>query len=211
MEEVKFKMSKLYKVKIKKQLPLDSELIEFTQVSYVPWRATLVVENYNTSISLFLLNQGYYKDFDEMDKIIEDYYYDTMEDEYYFTLRNKTILEHIKESADDLIRDIKNIPRTIDNILWNIKNILSWIKVLWNNWDFDMDFHLILSIHKLKQMERFFRKDAQVLSKYKSAYYLRRAIYYGEKALENSELDVKQIYLDEYYNILRDNHIQLWD
>lgn len=75
-----------------------------------------------------------------------------------------------------------------------------------------MDFHLEISIHKLKQMERFFRRDAQVLSKYESAYYLRRAIYYGTKALEEcDDLDLKQIYLNEYYDTLKLKHISIWD
>lgn len=74
-----------------------------------------------------------------------------------------------------------------------------------------MDFHLEISIHKLKQMERFFRRDAQVLSKYESAYYLRRAIYYGTKALECDDLDLKQIYLNEYYDTLKLKHISIWD
>jgi hypothetical protein len=93
-----------------------------------------------------------------------------------------------------------------------MKNYLYWIPILWNNWNFDADFHLILSIHKLKQMDKFFRRDAQVLSKYESTYYLRRAIYYGEKALnEWDDYELKQKYLNEYYDTLKLKHISIWD
>lgn len=96
--------------------------------------------------------------------------------------------------------------------MWNVRNIWSWIPILTNNFDWDTDFHLQISIHKLKQMARFFGSDdAHVLSRRVSAYYLRKAVYYGEKALECDDYDMKQAWLNLHYEVLRSKHISWWD
>lgn len=52
----------------------------------------------------------------------------------------------------------------IRNTLWNIKNIILWIPVLWNNWDFDEAYLLKIMAHKFGLMERFFREDGITIS-----------------------------------------------
>ena len=103
--------------------------------------------------------------------------------------------------------------RQIENLIWNLKNYLYWIPKLWNNWNFDADFHLILSIHKLKQMHKFFNSnDSCVLDRRLTAYYIRRAIYFAEKSLECDYYDEeRQRYLNEYYDILKRHHNSWWD
>ena len=199
-------MNKVYKLKLS-----DSEILELSESSYIPKDATLIVDNHQTSFGLFLLSNGIFKDHELHDKIIVDYYlFD--ENTYYLILRDKSVLELLEDLFDSIVYKLNKTPRKISTFIWNVKNIISWIPILYNCFEWDMDFHLAISIHKLKQMERFFRRDAQVLSKYESAYYLRRACYFGELALnETEDLELKQQYLDEYYNILRINHISIWD
>ena len=52
------------------------------------------------------------------------------------------------------------------NLFWNITNIMRWIPVLWNNWDWDFCFLLIIMEHKLNRMaSRFESKGCAVDSK----------------------------------------------
>jgi hypothetical protein len=199
-------VNKIYKLKL-----LDSEILELSESSYIPKDATLIVDNYQTSFGLFSLNNGIYQDHELHDKIIVDYYlFD--ENIYYLILRDKSFWEVFEDLIYDINYKLKKIPRSISNFIWNVKNIISWIPVLWSNFDWDCDFHLQLSIHKLKQMVKYFKNDAHVLDKNESVYYLKRACYFGELALnESDDLKLKQQYLDEYYEILKTHHVNIWD
>lgn len=59
--------------------------------------------------------------------------------------------------------------------LWrNIKRIISWIPVLWNNYDFDECYLLKVMEHKFKLMEKFFDSDkAWTVSAKRHAYQCR--------------------------------------
>lgn len=60
------------------------------------------------------------------------------------------------------------------NLWWNIKRILSWIPVLWNNYDFDESYLLRIMEHKFKLMEKFFDSDnAMTASAKRHAYQCR--------------------------------------
>ena len=198
-------MNKIYKLKLS-----DSEILELSESTYIPKDATLIVDNYQTSFGLFLLNNGIFTDHELHDKIIVDcYLFD--ENTYYLILRDKSILELLEDLFDSIAYKLNKIPRRIGTLFWNVKNIISWTPVLWSNYSWDMDFHLQLSIHKLKQMAKHFKNDAHVLDKNESAYYLKRACYFGELALNTDDLELKQQYLDEYYNVLKTHHIEIWD
>jgi hypothetical protein len=56
----------------------------------------------------------------------------------------------------DLITEIKNLP-------FNIKNILGWSKVLWNNFDWGGNFLLEIMEYKLKRMKRYMKVDTVIL------------------------------------------------
>lgn len=51
----------------------------------------------------------------------------------------------------------------IKNIYYNIKdgieNLINWIPIIWNDRDFDHAYFHIIMLHKLKNMEKFFRSD----------------------------------------------------
>jgi hypothetical protein len=49
----------------------------------------------------------------------------------------------------DIIREIKHIP-------YNIKTILQWSKILWNNFDWEGNFLLEIIEYKLKRMKKYF-------------------------------------------------------
>jgi hypothetical protein len=53
----------------------------------------------------------------------------------------------------DIKTEIKNLP-------YNIKNIIGWVPILWNNFDWAGD-HFLLEIieHKLKTMKNYFEND----------------------------------------------------
>lgn len=52
----------------------------------------------------------------------------------------------------ELKREIKRIPK-------NIKNIIDWIPVLWNNHSWDFSFFNEIILHKLKKDEKYFRNS----------------------------------------------------
>ena len=49
-----------------------------------------------------------------------------------------------------------NIKRNIRNLSYNIKNILQWSKILWNNFDWDYRFLLDIIQYKLEKMNDYF-------------------------------------------------------
>jgi inorganic triphosphatase YgiF len=49
----------------------------------------------------------------------------------------------------DFIQELKNLP-------YNIKNIIGWSKVLWNNFDWDHAFLLEVLEYKLSRMKKYF-------------------------------------------------------
>jgi hypothetical protein len=55
----------------------------------------------------------------------------------------------------DLITETKNLP-------FNIKNILGWSKVLWNNFDWSGDFLLEIIEYKLQRMRHYMEVDTVV-------------------------------------------------
>jgi len=55
----------------------------------------------------------------------------------------------------DFVQEIKNLP-------FNIKNILGWLKVLWNNFDWSGDFLLEIIEYKLQRMKRYMEVDTFV-------------------------------------------------
>jgi hypothetical protein len=54
---------------------------------------------------------------------------------------------------------MKNIIKEIKNLPYNIKNICGWIKILWNNFDWDHSFLLDILEYKLSKMKSYFEKD----------------------------------------------------
>ena len=49
----------------------------------------------------------------------------------------------------DIIHEIKNLP-------YNIKNIIRWSKILWNNFDWDDSYLLEIIEYKLSRMKEYF-------------------------------------------------------
>jgi hypothetical protein len=58
---------------------------------------------------------------------------------------------------------MKNIIREIRNLPYNIKNILGWLKILWNNFDWDHSFLLDILEYKLSKMKTYFENDAIIV------------------------------------------------
>jgi hypothetical protein len=56
----------------------------------------------------------------------------------------------------DVITEIKNLP-------FNIKNILGWSKVLWNNFDWSGVFLLEIIEYKLKRMKKYMQEDTVII------------------------------------------------
>jgi len=54
---------------------------------------------------------------------------------------------------------MKNIIKEIHNLPYNIKNICGWIKILWNNFDWDHSFLLDILEYKLGKMKYYFEND----------------------------------------------------
>lgn len=53
----------------------------------------------------------------------------------------------------DIITEIQNLP-------FNIYNIFGWIKVLWNNFDWDGSFLLEILEYKIKRMKKYMMEDS---------------------------------------------------
>ena len=51
----------------------------------------------------------------------------------------------------------------MSRFIWNIKNLIAWMPVLWNNFDWDYDFLLIIFKFKLDRMGRFFGSDDAII------------------------------------------------
>ena len=52
----------------------------------------------------------------------------------------------------------RSITRPFSNLWWNIGNYISWMPVLWNNWDWDHIFFIYIMEHKLKKMKEYHEK-----------------------------------------------------
>lgn len=123
-------------------------------------------------------------------------------------------------------------------LIWNIKNIIRWIPVLWNNWDWDYGFLYSIMLNKLNNMYDFFMSssamiaDAQEtaeqikyiidrldrLANYSHAEYLTDADFNWESATEE---EIEKIFKDanvleekdhqEIFDFMRDNIRGWWD
>ena len=58
----------------------------------------------------------------------------------------------IKRVVNKVITEIRNLP-------YNIKNIFGWSKVLWNNFDWDHDYLLVILEYKLTKMKKYFENS----------------------------------------------------
>ncbi len=47
--------------------------------------------------------------------------------------------------------------RRLKRLLWSIKNVISWIPILWNNFDWDESFLLRIMEFKLRKMSKYFK------------------------------------------------------
>ena len=58
----------------------------------------------------------------------------------------------IKHIVSKIITEIRNLP-------YNIKNIFGWSRVLWNNFDWDHNYMLVILEYKLTKMKRYFENS----------------------------------------------------
>ena len=58
---------------------------------------------------------------------------------------------------------LKEVWTPIKNIPANIKMICQWIPILWNNWDWDYHFLLVLMQYKLKRMSKYVKKHNRLV------------------------------------------------
>ena len=50
----------------------------------------------------------------------------------------------------------------IKRLCWNIKVVIQWLPIIWNNFDFDWCYLIEVFQHKLKLMEKFYKSDNTV-------------------------------------------------
>ena len=74
--------------------------------------------------------------------------------------------------------------------LQNIKRLIGWIPVLWNNYDFDGAYLLIVIEYKLKRMERLFREEGHCVGSGKSAQEMRIARLLIQRIVDDSYSDM---------------------
>jgi hypothetical protein len=55
----------------------------------------------------------------------------------------------IKYIAHEIVTEVRNLP-------YNIKNVFGWSRVLWNNFDWDHNYMLVILEYKLKKMKKYF-------------------------------------------------------
>lgn len=98
-------------------------------------------------------------------------------------------------------RLIGNIWNEIKNLPYNIKNIIRWIPVLWNNFDWDSEYLLDIMRFKLSRMEKYFRNDAIIADNEEIAKKISSAIYFIDKLCDGVyEDEAYKKYYDEYPN-----------
>ena len=75
------------------------------------------------------------------------------------------------------------------NFFWNIKRIVKWLPILWNNFDWDGEFLFEIMAIKLKFMEDHFYNDASGVGQRKESHKIKIARILCERIVN-----------DEYYN-----------
>jgi hypothetical protein len=64
-----------------------------------------------------------------------------------------------------------------ETFIWNVKNIVDWIPILWKNWDWDYGYLLDIMVFKLERMSKFFKKDAVVADCHSISFEIQQCIY----------------------------------
>ena len=72
----------------------------------------------------------------------------------------------------------------------NIKRVTSWIPVLWNNYDFDGAYLLIVVEYKLKRMEKLFREQGHCVHSAKYAKEMKIARLLIQRIVKDSYSDM---------------------
>ena len=82
-----------------------------------------------------------------------------------------------------IINTIKDI---YYNIKYGIENLINWFSIIWRDRDFDHCFFHEIMLHKLKNMEKFFRSDyAYSVNANKDADNIKHAINLLERIVNN--------------------------
>jgi hypothetical protein len=72
---------------------------------------------------------------------------------------------------------MKKLFDKVKTFIWNIKNIVDWIPILWKNWDWDYGYLLDIMVFKLERMSKFFKKDAIVSDCHSISFEIQQCIY----------------------------------
>jgi len=83
----------------------------------------------------------------------------------------------------NIVHFLNHLDRQIRILIWNIKNIIGWSRILWNNFDWDESFLFQIMEYKLLRMSEYFKtmgmsvdRDRQAKECKTTALVLRRLI-----------------------------------
>ena len=80
--------------------------------------------------------------------------------------------------------------RSIKRFFFNIKRIIEWIPILYNNFDWDYYYLLKIISFKLKLMEKHFREDGVTMSAEKHANEMKSMIEICDRLIEDNYTEI---------------------
>lgn len=98
----------------------------------------------------------------------------------------------------------------IEEMIYKIKRLYKWNKLLYNNYDWDAVYLIEVIICKLELMEVAFR-DGDLVGSSKHAEEIRETIEIGKLILDSEEYTDEQENIDKFYGNLAKYQILWWD
>lgn len=92
---------------------------------------------------------------------------------------------------------------TIRNIPANIRMICEWIPVLWNNWDWDYNFLLLILQYKLKRMSKHIKEHDNLYKSGQIAAQMQACADIIQRLLDNEYDEKEMAALDEKWGELQ--------
>jgi len=76
------------------------------------------------------------------------------------------------------------------NFFRNIKRLLYWLPIIWKDRDWDEHFFFVILQHKLKSMEKYFRKNAHFIGMEKEAKKIKICVQILNRIIDDNYLDL---------------------
>jgi len=80
--------------------------------------------------------------------------------------------------------------RSIRRFFFNIKRLIQWSRILWNNFDYGYEYLLKIISFKLKLMEKHFREDGFTMSAEKHADEMKSMIEICDRLIEDNYTEI---------------------